>query len=148
MANERPKGRYYAHKETLEQKIQSLKPLNVHTLHFNMVLDDVRTKLAQTKLREALYDLRRAPYWDEEEENDDFFTFLQPGAIDSDAICTLMVNRLEHITCGLRDIAQGGESRPTKDDDFRDQEPWVPIIKMPPKWGGGGARQPKRAWPI
>ena len=45
MPRERPKARYFTRPTTLAQKIAIRKPLNVHALYFNTVLDDVRTKM-------------------------------------------------------------------------------------------------------
>ena len=130
MPRERPKARYFTRPTTLAQKIAIRKPLNVHALYFNTVLDDVRTKMVQTRLKEALYDLR---HWDEELGHDDIFFFLEPGSIDREALRSLMVNRLERTTSSLRDVLEGHGTQPFQDDEFRDQDPWVPIMKMPPR---------------
>jgi hypothetical protein len=42
MSRERPTGRYYTHKRTIEEKPQHIKLVNVHALNFNTLLDDVR----------------------------------------------------------------------------------------------------------
>lgn len=130
MPRERPKARYFTRPTTLAQKIAIRKPLNVHALYFNTVLDDVRTKMVQTRLKEALYDLR---HWDEELGHDDIFFFLEPGSIDREALRSLMVNRLEKTTSSLRAVVEGHGTQPFQDDEFRDQDPWVPIMKMPPR---------------
>ena len=132
MSRERPTGRYYTHKRTIEEKPQHIKLVNVHALNFNTLLDDVRTIQVQTKLREALYDLKYAPLWDEEGGDHDFLLYLNPGHVDREVMCDMMRNRLERATRTLRDFVDNKTSH-GEGDEFSDQDPWVPLVKRPPK---------------
>jgi hypothetical protein len=132
MSRERPTGRYYTHKRTIEEKPQHIKLVNVHALNFNTLLDDVRTIQVQTKLRETLYDLKYAPLWDEEGGDHDFLLYLNPGHLDREVVCDMMRNRLERATSTLRDFVDDKTSR-GEGDEFSDQDPWVPLVKRPPK---------------
>jgi hypothetical protein len=86
MSRDRPTGRYYTHKRTIEEKAQQIKPVNVHALNFNTLLDDVRTIPVQTRLRQVLYELKYAPLWDEEGGHHDFLLYLNPGHVDREVM--------------------------------------------------------------
>ena len=131
MSRDRPTGRYYSHKRSIEEKAKHIKPVNVHALNFNTLLDDVRTIQVQTKLREAMYDLKYAPLWDEEGGDHDFLLYLNPGHVDRGVMCDMMRNRLERATSTLRDFVDNKKSR-CEGDEFRNQDPWIPLFNRPP----------------
>ena len=131
MSRDRLTGRYYSHKHTIEEKAQHIKPVNEHAFNFNTLLDDVRTIQVQTKLREAMYDLKYAPLWDEEGVDHDFLLYLNPGHVDREVMCDMMRNRLERATSTLRDFVDNKKSR-CEGDEFRNQDPWIPLFQRPP----------------